>query len=135
MDDAEGLTEFLHTAEVTVVAVAVLANWDVELDLIVGIVWLSLADIPWDTGTTKHDSGETVVQGILCGNDTDTLGTGLPDSVVSQKFFNLVDAVAKLSSPLVDIVEETDWKILVDTAWTDVGGVETGARDTLVELL
>ena len=36
VDDAERLPELLYTAEVPVVAIAVLANWYVELDLHVG---------------------------------------------------------------------------------------------------
>jgi len=45
VDDAEGLTELLHTAEVTVVAVTVDTDGDVELDLVVCVVRLGLADI------------------------------------------------------------------------------------------
>lgn len=82
MDDAEGLTELLHTAEVTVVAVTVDTNGDVKLDLVVGVVGLGLADIKWHTGTTEHDTSETHVQCIRGVDNTNTLGSGLPDTVV-----------------------------------------------------
>jgi len=36
---------------------------------------------------------------------------------------------------LVDVVEKTDWDVLGYTTWTDVGSVETGTRNTLVEFL
>jgi hypothetical protein len=36
---------------------------------------------------------------------------------------------------LVDVVEESEGKILRDATGADVGGVQTGARDTLVEFL
>lgn len=135
VDDAEGLTELLHTAEVAVVAVTVDTNGDVELDLVVGVVGLGLADIPWHTGTTEHDTGETHVQCIRSVDNANTLGSGLPDTVVCEKFFGLIDTVTELSGPLVDIVQKTDWDILRDTTRADVGGVETGTGNTLVEFL
>jgi hypothetical protein len=36
---------------------------------------------------------------------------------------------------LVDVVEESEGEILRDATGADVGGVQTGARDTLVEFL
>jgi hypothetical protein len=135
VDDAEGLTEFLHTAEVTVVAVTVDTDRDVELDLVVCVVGLGLADIPWHTRTTKHNTRERVVESISGADDTDTLGTADPDTVVGQKLLGLIDAVAELCGPLVNIVKKTKGKILGNTTGTDVGGVKTGTRDTLVEFL
>jgi hypothetical protein len=135
VDDAEGLAELLHAAEVTVVAVTVDTNRDVELDLIVGIVRLGLADVPGDTGTTEHDTREGVVEGVSGADDTNTLGTADPDTVVGQKLLGLVNAVAELGGPLVDVVKETDGEILRNTTGANVSGVETGTRDTLVEFL
>lgn len=134
VNDAEGLTELLHTAEVTVVAVTVNTDWNVELDLVVCVVWLGLADIPWNTGSTEHDSSEGHVEGVSCRNLTNTLGTADPDTVVGKKLLGLVDAVTELGGPLVDIIQKTNWDILVNTTWSDVGGVETSSGNTLVEL-
>lgn len=135
VDDAEGLSELLHAAEVAVIAVTVLADGNVKLDLVVGIVWLGLSDVPWNTGTAEHDTGEGVVEGISGGDDTDTLGPANPDTVVCEKLLSLIDTVAELGGPLVNIIEETDGKILGDTTGADVGSMETSSRDTLVELL
>ena len=134
-DDAEGLTEFLHTAEVTVVAVTVDTDGDVELDLVVGIVGLRLADIPGHTRATEHDTGETHVQSILSIHDTNTLGSGLPDTVIREKFLDFIDTVTELGGPLVDVVKKTKGNVLRDTTRTDVRGVETGTGNTLVEFL
>jgi hypothetical protein len=134
-DDAQRLAELLHTAEVTVVAVTVDTNGHVELDLVVSIVRLGLADVPWDTRATKHDTSERVVESVSGGNNTNTLGTALPDTVVGQKLLGLVNAVTELGGPLVDIIQDTNGKILRNTTGTDVSSVETGTRYTLVELL
>lgn len=135
VDNAERLTELLHTAEVTVVAVTVDTDRNVKLDLVVCVVGLGLADIPWHTRTTKHDTGEGVVQSISGADDTNTLGTADPDTVVGQKFLGLINAIAELCGPLVNIVKKTNGKILGNTTGANVGGVETGTRDTLVEFL
>lgn len=134
-DDTEGLTELLHTAEVTVVAVTVDTDGDVELDLVVGIVGLRLADIPGHTRATEHDTGETHVQSILSIHDTNTLGSGLPDTVIREEFLDFIDTVTELGGPLVDIVKKTKGKVLRDTTRTDVRRVETGTGNTLIEFL
>lgn len=135
VDDAERLAEFLHTAEVSVVAVAVHTDGDVELDLVIRIVRLRLADIPRDTGSTEHHTREAQVQSLGHWHDTDALSSGLPDSVVREQFLGLVDAVAELGGPLVDIVEEAEREILGHTAWADVGGMEAGTGHSLIEFL
>lgn len=135
VDDTKGLAELLHTAEITIIAVAVDTNRDVELDLVIGVVRLGLADIPWDTGTTEHDTTETHVQSISRRDDTDALSSGFPNSVIREQFLGLVDTISELGSPLVDIVEETKREILRHTTGADVGGVETGTGDSLVEFL
>ena len=135
VDDAERLAELLHAAEVTVVAVTVDADGDVELDLVVGVIGLGLADIPRDTGSTEHDTREGVVEGISSADDTNTLGTADPDTVVGQELLSLVNAVTELGGPLVDVVKKTNGKILGNATRADVGSVKTGTRDTLVEFL
>lgn len=135
VDDAEGLAELLHAAEVSVVAVAVGADGDVKLDLVVGVVGLALADVPRDAGAAQHDTGEGQVQGLGGGEDADAAKTLDPDAVVRQHLLGLVESVAELRGPLVDVVEEADGDVLMDTTGADVGGVETSTGDTLIEFL
>ena len=84
VDDAEGLAELFHAAEVAIVAVSVHPDWDVEFYLVVRIVRLALAYIPGYTAASKHDAGKGVVESIGGGNDTDALGSAFPDSVVGE---------------------------------------------------
>ena len=135
VNNAKRLAELLHTAKVAIVAVTVLSNRDVEFNLVVGVIGLALADIPWDTGATEHNSTEGQVQGFLGRQNTNTTQTLNPDTVIRQHFLGLVDTVTKLGSPLVDIVEQTNGDILVDTSGTNVSGVKSGTGDTLIEFL
>jgi len=61
VDDAQALAEFFHSAEVPIVAIARLADRYIEINLVVGIVWGGLADVPGDAGAAEHDAGEGVV--------------------------------------------------------------------------
>lgn len=111
------------------------ADWNVELDFVVGVVGPGFTDVPGDAGAAEHHAGEGVVECVGGGDDADALGACEPDAVVGEELFGLVDSVAELSGPLVDVVEEADGEVLVDAAGTDVGGVETGTGDTFVEFL
>lgn len=61
MDDAQTLAEFFHSAEVPIVAITRLANRYIEINLVVGVVWSGLADVPGDARAAEHDTGEGVV--------------------------------------------------------------------------
>jgi hypothetical protein len=135
VNDAKWLTELLHTAKVAVVAVTVDTNGNVEVDFVVCVVGLRLSDIPWYTWSSKHDTGERVVDGVSSRDDTNTLCSANPDTVVGQHLLGLVDTVTELGSPLVDVVEKADGKILRNATGANIGGVETGTRDTLIEFL
>ena len=135
VDDAEGLAELLHAAEVAVVAVSVDADWDVEFDLVVRVIRLAFAHVPGYTASSEHDAGEGVVEGFGGGDHTDVLGSAFPDSIIREQLFGFVNSIAELSCPLVDVVEEAEGKVLVYAAGADVSGVKTGARNTFVEFL
>ena len=135
VDDTEGLAELLHTAKVTIITVTVDTDGDVEFNLVVSVIWLGLADIPWHTRATEHDTSEAHVQRISGADNTNALSSGLPDTVLGEQLFGFVDTVTELGSPLVDIIEKAEGDILRHTAGADVGGVETGTGDTLVEFL
>jgi hypothetical protein len=135
VNDAQGLAELLHAAEVAVIAVAIDTDWDVELYLVISIIWLGFAYIPWDTRTTEHDTSEGEVEGISSRDDSDSLCTTNPDSVVCQKFLRFINTVTKLRCPLVDVIEQTEGNILVDSSWPDICGVETGSGNSFIEFL
>lgn len=135
MNNPQTLPELLHPAQIPIIAVAVDADGDIEFDLIVGIIGLRLADIPWDAGAAEHDAGEGVVKGIGGVDDTDTFCAPNPDAVVGEQLLSFIDAITELSRPLVDIIKETEREVLRDATRADIGGVEPSARDALIKLL
>jgi hypothetical protein len=135
VNNAEGLTELLHAAKVTIIAVTVDTDGNIELNLVVSIIRLRLADIVWNTGATEHNTSETHVERIGGVDNTDTLGSGFPDTVIREQLLGFVDAVTELSGPLVNVVQKTKRNILRDTTGANISSVETGTGDTLVEFL
>jgi hypothetical protein len=135
VDDAQRLTELFHTDEISVVAVTVGTNGHIKFDLVVGIIRLALSDIPRYTGATQHGAGEGEVQSLGGRNDTNTPQSLNPDTVVRKHLLGLINTVTELSSPLVDVIEKTNGDILVNTTRADVGSVQTGTGDSLVEFL
>jgi hypothetical protein len=129
------LSKLLHPAQIPIIAVSILTNWNIELDLVVGVVGLGLAYVPGDARAAEHDPGEGVVEGVGRVDDADAFGAPNPDPVVGEELFGLVDAVAKLGRPLVDVIEKAEGEVLRYAAGTDVRGVESGAGDALVEFL
>ena len=135
VNDAQALTELLHAAQVAVVAIAVNANGDVKLDLVVSVVGLRFPHVPGHAGATQHDAAKGVVECIGSGDDPDALRAAFPYTVVREEFFGFVYTVTELRGPLIDVVEKAEGEVLVHTAGADVGRVEAGAGDPFVEFL
>ena len=135
VNDPQTLPELLHPTQVPVIAISIHANRDVEFDFVVGVVGLGLADVPGYAGASEHDAREGVVKSVSSADDAYALGAPYPDPIVGKELLGLIDAVAELGCPLVDVVEQTEGKILADAAWTNVGSMEASARDSLVEFL
>jgi len=134
VDNAQTFTELLHTAQVTVVAVAIASDGNVKLDLVIRVVRRDLAQIPWNTTSTEHDTSERVIEGLFRGDLAHVDCASFPNTVAGHDLFNLVDTAAELSGPHVDVLEQTMWEVEGDTAGADIGGVQTGARDAFVKL-
>ena len=104
-NDAYGLAHFFHTAEVTVVAVAVDADGNVEIHFVVHFVRLFLTHIPFHAGTAQHDAGKAFLHGALGRDDADADGTLFPNAVVSQEGFECIDVFWETFAEGVDEVE------------------------------
>jgi hypothetical protein len=135
VDNPERLSEFFHSAKVSVVAIAIDANRDIKFNFAISIIRLALSNIPWNTRTAKHNTSEGKVEGICSRDNSNSLRASNPNTVVGQQFFGLIDTVCKLGSPLIDIIQKADREILMDTTRSDIGSVETGSGHSFIEFL
>ena len=129
------MSKLLHPAKIPIITVSILTNWNIKLDLVIGVIGLGLAYVPGDAGAAEHDPGEGIVEGVGRVDNADAFGAPNPDPVVGEELFGLVDAVTELGCPLVDVVEKTEGEVLRYAAGTDVRSVQSGAGHALVEFL
>ncbi len=61
-DDAHRLAHLLHAHEVAVVAIAVLADRNIEIHLVIDVIGLRLAQIPRDARAAQHRAGEAPIR-------------------------------------------------------------------------
>ena len=114
-------------------AVSVDTDGNVKLDLIVRIVRGNLSDIPRNSTSSEHDTRETVVHGLLGGDLADPDSPSLPDTVPRDNLFNLVYPARELGGPLEDVVQHAVREIVRHTTRSDVSGVQSSSRYSLVE--
>ncbi|OIQ68002.1 hypothetical protein GALL_504100 [mine drainage metagenome] len=113
-DDAVGLAHLFHADKIAVVAVAVLADRNVEIQAIVDVVGLGLAQIPCHARAAQHRSGHAQVHRPLGGNDPDADRALLPDAVVGQQGFVFIDIGRKAPGEVVDEIEQRTLAVLVE---------------------
>ena len=89
--DPVGLTHFLHADQIAVVAVAVGADGNVEIHQVVDFVRLLLAQVPGHAGAAQHRAGEAQRQCALGCHNADPDRALLPDPVLGEQRFVLVD--------------------------------------------
>ena len=104
-DDTDGLAHFRHAAEIAVVAVAVHADGDVKINLVVHFIRLFLTHVPFHAGTAQHHAGEAFLQRALRGNHADANRTLFPNTVVGEQGFQRVDVFGEAFAEGVDKVE------------------------------
>ena len=78
--------------QIAVVAVAVLADRNVEIELVVALVGLRLAQIPGGAGAAHHHAGKAPLPGVVERDDADVDVALLEDAVVGQQRFEIVAA-------------------------------------------
>ena len=108
LDDTQTLTHLFHAHQITIVSVTVHTDRHIKFNLIISVVWLSLSQIPFDAGASKHDTAEAEIQSIFGRDGTDTDRTLTPQTIGSEKIFDFIETLAELIDELIDIVHETD---------------------------
>ena len=105
LDDLVRLAHFLDAHEVAVVAVAVAAERDVEVDLVVARVRLLLAQVPRDAGAAQHGARHAPRHRLLRRDDADADRALLPDAVLGEQRLVFVDAAGEVGAERIEEIE------------------------------
>src|SRR3546814_3501195 len=119
---------------IAVEAVAVLADRDVELELVVAVVGLRLAQVPRHARAAQHRPREAPVVGLLRAHHADVDSALAEDAVVGEQNLYVVDHLGEGVAEAQDVVDEAGRQVLVHTAGPEVGRVHARSADPLVEL-
>jgi len=121
-DDANRLPHLLDPDHVSIVGITGLTDRHLEIDFVVAVVRKDLPNIPFHAGATKRRSCQPPFDGLVGTDDTDTDGALLPDPVLGQQIFVLVDVGVETVSQLGATVEPPIRQLEGDS--TDLHGVQ-----------
>ena len=133
-DDRDALAHLLHADEIAVVAVAVLADGDVEFHLVVSGIGLRLAQVPGGAGGAQHRSAEAPVECVLQRHDPDVDQALLEDPVLGQEIVDIVEPFGKALGPGIDVAEQTRRQILMHASRPVICGMQPRPADPFIEL-
>ena len=78
----------------------------------ISIIGLGLSQIPLDPRTSEHDPRASPVESVLRGEDTDSGCPLSPETIVRDQVLDLVQTFRELGDEVVDVIHQTDWKVL-----------------------
>src|SRR6516225_5440786 len=131
--DAHGLTHLFHADAVPVVAVAVLADRNIEVHFGIAFVGLRLAQVPRRAGAAHHHAGKTPLPGLLQRHHADVDIALLEDTVAREQAIEVIDHFREGVAERLDVVDQLWRQILVHAADTKERCVHARARRALVE--
>src|SRR5215472_2826252 len=130
LHDPNGLAHFFHA---DVVAVAVLADRNVEIELRIAFIGLRLAQVPDSAGAAYHDSREAPSPSIVEVHDTDVDVTLLENAVLREQDLDVVTYFEKGVAEIPNIIDELWRQVLMHAADTKIVGMQPRARGALIE--
>src|SRR5919197_5531386 len=131
--DAHRLAHLLHANEVAVVAVAVLADRDVEIELGITFVGLRLAQIPGGAGAAHHDAREPPRPCVGKLDHADTDVALLEDAVFREQALDIVAYLEEGIAERPDVVEKLRRQVLMYSSDPEIVRVHASARSALVK--
>src|ERR1700722_6590829 len=131
--DLYRLAHLFHADHIAIVAVAVLADGNIEIHLLVAFVGLRLAQVPWRARATHHDAGETPRPGVRQLDHADVDVALLEDAVTRKQNLHIVADLEEGITEGLNVVDEFARQILVDAAGEEVARVHARPAGAFVE--
>ena len=119
--------------QIAVVAIAVLADRDVEIQLGIAFVGLRLPQVPGGAGAAHHDTRKTPPPGVRELDHGDTDVALLEDAIFCQQALEVVADFQERIAERPDIVEKLRRQILVHASDAKIIRMHARARGALVE--
>ncbi len=131
--DVVRLAHFLHAHHITVVAVAVLADRNLKIEIGIAFVRLRTAQIPGDARRAQHHPRHPPGERVAARHHADIDIALLEDPVVGEKALDVIEHFGEMVAERVDILQELRRQVLVHAAHAEIIGVHARARRALIE--
>src|SRR5262252_1186499 len=128
-----GLPHLLHSHEIAVITVPVLADRDVKIELGIAVVGLRFAQIPRGAGATRHHARKAPTPCVCELDRADPDVALLEDAVFRQQALDVVADVEEGVAERPDVLEELRRQVLVHSSDTEIVRMHAGARGALVK--
>src|SRR5207342_3012438 len=123
LHDIGRLPHLFHANQITVEAVAVLSNRNIEIELGIAFVRLRLAKVPGRARAAHHHARETPIPAVGELDDTDVDIALLEDTIAGKKRIEILDDFQKWIAERVDVVYQLRRQILMDATGPKIGRV------------
>src|SRR5438067_421632 len=133
LHDAHRLAHLFHSHEIAVIAVAVLADRDVEFELGIAFVGLCFAQIPGGTGAAHHHTRKAPTPGLRELDLGDTDVALLEDAIFREQALQVVADLQERVTERPNVVQELRRQILVHAANPEIIGMHACTRRALVK--
>src|SRR5262249_2947659 len=133
LHNSHGLVHFLHPHKIAVVAVAVLADRNVEIELGIAFIGLRLAQVPDSARAAYHDSREAPSPSLVEAHHTDVDVTLLENAVLRKQDLDVLTYFEKGVAKIPNIIDEFWWQVPMHAADTKIVGMHPSARGALIE--
>src|SRR5260370_21505169 len=112
LHDARRLAHLLHADEIAVVAIAVLADGNIEVHFLVAFVGLRLAQIPSRARAAHHHAGKSPGPALVERYDADVDVALLEDAIAGEQRLEIVADFEERIAEIVDVSDELQREVL-----------------------
>mmetsp|Transcript_18312 Transcript_18312/g.29274 ORF Transcript_18312/g.29274 Transcript_18312/m.29274 type:complete len:384 (-) Transcript_18312:3287-4438(-) len=132
-DNAHRLAHLFHAAEVAVIAVAVLAHRDLEVEFVIAFIGLRAAQVPGEARSAHHNPRKGIVLNVVFSHHAN-IGVALfKDAVFGQKPVNIVQHGGEFMGPLFDVVDQIVGQVLMHATGPEIGCVQARTAGPFIE--
>ena len=132
-DDRGAFAHFLHPAQIAVIAIAIHADRNLEVEFVIAFIRLAAPQVPGQARSAHHDAGKAPGLDILFRHHADVGIALLEDAVLGQQPVDIVQHARKFHRPLVNVVQQLRRQVLMHAAGPEIGGMQPRAACSLIE--
>ena len=127
------MTHFFHAAQIAVITIAIFANRNVKLKLVIAFIGLRPTQIPGKARAAHHNAAKAVFLDIIFRDHADIGVALLENPVFCQHRVNVLQYRREGVGPFFDVIDQSIWQILMHPARAKIGRMQTRTASPLIK--